>query len=91
GHFQYTRTDQERIPHSPSGGDFHGKIIWKKDTFFINWFKIICCMFTNNNRFDHNSIPPIIKTIFLDKYPITTKKRKKKGEADLNKVGSATF
>ncbi|PTR48643.1 hypothetical protein CW755_02045 [Geobacillus thermodenitrificans] len=25
GHFQYTRTDQERIPHSPSGGDFHGK------------------------------------------------------------------
>ncbi|WP_220700291.1 hypothetical protein, partial [Geobacillus stearothermophilus] len=25
GHFQYTLTDQERIPHSPSGGDFHGK------------------------------------------------------------------
>ncbi len=24
GHFQYTLTDQERIPHSPSGGDFHG-------------------------------------------------------------------
>ncbi|KZE97764.1 hypothetical protein AVP43_00211 [Geobacillus stearothermophilus] len=28
GHFQYTRTDQERIPHSPSGGDFHGKDPW---------------------------------------------------------------
>ncbi|KZE95921.1 D-xylose-binding periplasmic protein [Geobacillus stearothermophilus] len=26
GHFQYTLTDQERIPHSPSGGDFHGKV-----------------------------------------------------------------
>ncbi len=25
GHFQYTHTDQERIQHSPSGGDFHGK------------------------------------------------------------------
>ncbi|MGG3907719.1 hypothetical protein, partial [Geobacillus stearothermophilus] len=29
GHFQYTLTDQERIPHSPSGGDFHGKNIPK--------------------------------------------------------------
>ncbi|ATA61434.1 hypothetical protein GS458_3004 [Geobacillus stearothermophilus] len=28
GHFQYTLTDQERIPHSPSGGDFHGKDPW---------------------------------------------------------------
>ncbi|MEW5323829.1 hypothetical protein V2J23_17445, partial [Geobacillus thermoleovorans] len=28
GHFQYTRTDQERIPHSPSGGDFHGKVYY---------------------------------------------------------------
>ncbi len=27
GHFQYTHTDQERIQHSPSGGDFHGKIL----------------------------------------------------------------
>ncbi len=26
GHFQYTHTDQERIQHSPSGGDFHGKV-----------------------------------------------------------------
>ncbi len=32
GHFQYTRTDQERIPHSPSGGDFHGKV-WKDFSF----------------------------------------------------------
>ena len=28
GHFQYTLTDQERIPHSPNGGDFHGKDPW---------------------------------------------------------------
>ncbi|WP_025039032.1 NIL domain-containing protein [Geobacillus sp. FW23] len=32
GHFQYTLTDQERIPHSPSGGDFHGKIEYINDT-----------------------------------------------------------
>lgn len=60
GHFQYTHPDQERIPHSPSGGDFHGKGPWAARFALHPGMKITrqFCIFTKK-RHEPNSLARI--------------------------------
>jgi hypothetical protein len=70
GHFQYTRTDQERIPHSPSGGDFHGKVMEGKGMKRMDVeIKKIGINITNNGG---DKIPPPSLVLYNNNFLLYT-------------------